>query len=314
MGHTLPRSLHVIAELGIADALGDAPQTAEELAAAAEVHAGALERMLRLLSAHGIFVACEGGYAHNAASRLLRSDHPQSMRPLVRLQGIPAMWQVYAQLDYSLRTGRSAVDKALPNGYWGYFADHAADRSIFDQAMKMKAEGQTAGILAAYDFSGFETIADLGGGQGHLLAAILRSAPKARGIVFDLPEAIARAAPSDRLQFQAGSFFEDALPVCDVYLLAQVIHNWSDDESLRILRAVRRSARPGAKLLLVEWLIPEDGKPHWTMLVDLIMLAQFTGRERTEREFGALLSAAGFRLDRVIGTGLSSFLLEASAA
>jgi hypothetical protein len=315
MGYTLPRSLHVVAELGIADALEDTPQTADDLAAATGTNPEALNRVLRLLAAHGVFEWRDGGYAHTTASRLLRSDHPHSMRPLVRLQGIPALWSIWGHLDHSVRTGGSAAHLALPDGYWGHFATHPADRRIFDDAMKMKVRGQIAGLLGAYDFSAFRTIADIGGGEGHLLQAILAATPGAQGVLFDLPEVIEHAstAASNRLRLQAGSFFEDTIPVCDAYLLTQVIHNWSDEESARILTAIRRSAPRGAKLLLIEWLIPDDGKPNWTLFVDLIMLAEFTGRERTEREFKELLAQTGFQLDRVLDAGLNTYILEASA-
>jgi hypothetical protein len=176
----------------------------------------------------------------------------------------------------------------------------------------MKVRGQIAGILGAYDFSPFYTIADIGGGHGQLLEAILAAAPNAQGVLFDLPEVIHRVSASGRLRLQAGSFFEDELPACDAYLLTQVIHNWSDEESTKILGAVRRAAPRGAKVLLIEWLIPDDGKPNWTLFVDLIMLAEFTGRERTQPEFKALLDGAGFRLDRVLDCGLNTFILEAS--
>jgi hypothetical protein len=312
MGFTLPRSLHVVAELGIADALDEAPRTVEDLAALTGTHAGALRRVLRLLSAHGVFEPCDGGYRHTPASRMLRSDHPQSMRPLVRLQGIPALWSIWGHFDHSLRTGGSSAHLALPDGYWGHFAAHPGDRRIFDDAMTMKVRGQIAGILGAYDFSPFYTIADIGGGHGQLLEAILAAAPNAQGVLFDLPEVIHRVSASGRLRLQAGSFFEDELPACDAYLLTQVIHNWSDEESTKILGAVRRAAPRGAKVLLIEWLIPDDGKPNWTLFVDLIMLAEFTGRERTQPEFKALLDGAGFRLDRVLDCGLNTFILEAS--
>ena len=114
------------------------------------------------------------------------------------------------------------------------------------------------------------------------------------------------------MRLQAGSFFEDALPVCDTYLMMQILHDWSDEESEKILKAIRRSAPPHAKLLLAEWLIPEDGQPSWTLFVDLIMMAELSGKERTEREFRALLTRAGFQIDRVIDAGFNTFLLEAS--
>jgi len=136
MGFTLPRSLHVVAELGIADALGDTPRGTRELAAATGTDAGALNRALRLLSAHGIFRYHDDAYEHTPASRLLRSDHPQSMRSFVRMQGIPALWNIWEHLDHSLRTGRSAAEKALPDGgFWGYFAGHPEHSRLFNDAM-----------------------------------------------------------------------------------------------------------------------------------------------------------------------------------
>lgn len=316
MGFTLSRSLHVVAELGIADVLHDEPRSADELAAAIGVHAGALHRVLRLLSAHGIFQRHDGRYGHTPASRLLRSDHPQSMRSFARMQGLPALWAIWEHFDHSLRTGRSAAEKSLPNGFWGYFAEHPDERRIFDEAMTAKTHGQTAGILGAYDFSPFRTIADIGGGRGHLLQAVLAAAPKAEGVLVDLPDIIREnsALASDRLRLQSGDFFKDTLPVCDAYLLMQVLHDWSDEEAAQILGAVRRAAPPHARLLLIEWLLPEDDKPSWTLFVDIIMLGELTGKERTATEFRQLLAGAGFRLDRVIDAGFNTFILEASVA
>ena len=315
MGFTLPRTLHVIAELGIADALDKTPRSAEALAAATGTDAEALNRALRLLAAHGIFERQGGAYAHTPTSRLLRSDHPQSMRSFVRMQGIPALWHIWEHLDHSLRTGRSAAEKTLPNGgCWGHFADNPEHSRLFNDAMTGKTHGQAAGILAAYKFSDFNTIADLGGGNGHLLRAVLAATPNLQGVLFGLPHVIeqASAVASDRLKFQTGNFFEDTLPVCDAYLMMQILHDWSDQESDQILKAIRRSAPPPAKLLIVEWMIPEESKPNWTLFVDLIMLGELTGKERTRVEFGKLLSEAGFRLDRVVDVGFNTFILESS--
>jgi hypothetical protein len=231
------------------------------------------------------------------------------------MQGIPALWHIWEHLDHSLRTGRSAAEKTLPNGgFWGYFADNPERSRLFNDAMTGKAHGQTAGIPNAYSFSEFNTIADIGGGNGHLLRAVLAATPNLQGILFDLPNVIEQtsAVAPDRLKFQAGDFFKDTLPVCDAYLMMQILHDWSDQESDLILRAIRRSAPPHAKLLLVEWLIPEGSNPSWTLFVDLIMLAELTGKERTEGEFRELLGEAGFRLDRVIDVGFNTFILESS--
>jgi O-methyltransferase domain/Dimerisation domain len=315
MGFTLPRTLHVIAELGIADALDETPRSAEALATATGTDAEALNRALRLLAAHGIFERQGSNYAHTPTSRLLRSDHPQSMRSFVRMQGIPALWHIWEHLDHSLQTGRSAAEKTLPNGgFWGYFADNPEHSRLFNDAMTGKTHGQAAGILAAYNFSNFSTIADIGGGNGHLLQAVLAATPNLQGVLFDLPHVIEQAAAvaSDRLKLHAGNFFEDTLPVCDTYLMMQILHDWSDQESAQILKAVRRSAPPHAKLLLAEWLIPEKSEPNWSIFVDMIMLTELTGKERTSTEFASLLGESGFKLDRVIDVGFNTFILESS--
>jgi hypothetical protein len=122
----------------------------------------------------------------------------------------------------------------------------------------------------------------------------------------------AKAVPSERITFHPGSFFEDRLSVCDAYLMKIVIHDWNNQEAARILKAIRRSAPSRAKLLLVEFLVPEDGKPNWTLFVDLLMLGELTGKERTKSEFGDLLTGVGFKLDRVIDTGSNIYVLEAS--
>jgi O-methyltransferase domain len=133
-------------------------------------------------------------------------------------------------------------------------------------------------------------------------------------VIFDLPNVIeqASAISSDRLRFEAGNFFEDSLPVCDAYMMKAILHDWSDQEAAQILRAVRRFAPTHAKLLLAEFLLPDDNDPSWTLFVDLIMLGELTGKERSQTEFGDLLGGTGFRLDRVIATGFNTFLLEAS--
>ena len=322
MMYAVPRCLHVIAEMGIADALGEDPRTAADLAASTGANADALARALRLVSAYGIFEPSNDsdghkGFAHTPGSRLLRTDHPQSMRSFVRMIGNSLNWKSFEVLDHSIRTGKPATEQITPGGAWAYYAQHPAESRIFDEAMTGKAHGQIAGILASYDFSPFKTIADIGGGRGHLLQAVLGATPNARGVLFDqahvVKDADAAGTASARLELQGGDFFKDTLPVCDAYLIMQVIHDWNDQESVRILSAIRRSAPAHAKLLLIEAILPEDVKPSWIEMLDILMLALITGKERTRREFETLLTSSGFRLDKVIDIGLGTSMMEASA-
>jgi len=317
MSHGLPRCLHAVAELGIADALGESPRTAEELSRDTGANADALARTLRVLSAEGIFEARDGAWGHSPISRLLRSDHPQSMRSFVRMIGLPVYWRGFEYFEDALRTGESPQQKAVPGGYWKYLSENPEASRLFDEAMMGKAYGQIAGVLKSYDFSGFQTIADIGGGRGHLLAAVLKAAPQAHGILFDQPHVTAAAQAagmeSQQLQMHPGSFFEDALPSADCYLIMQVIHDWSDNEAARILTAIRKAAAPGAKLLMIEGIVPEDSKPGWIKMLDLQMLTLLNGKERTEKEYSQMLRAAGFRLDRLIDVGMSTAILESVA-
>jgi hypothetical protein len=314
-GYCLPRCLHSVAALGVADALDESPRTAAELAASVGAHPNALGRVLRLLAAHGVF-ECQGDrFRHSPASRLLRTDHPQSLRSVTQMFGLPLNWAIHGEFEYAVRTGRPAADRVFPGGFWAYFAEHPEESSIFNAAMVAKAQGQIAGVVAAYEFFGFGLIGDIGGGRGHLLSAVLDAAPMARGVLFDLPHVVTEAVglASGRMTVQAGDFFEDPLPSCDGYLIMEVIHDWGDEEAIAILKAIRRAAPSHAKLLLIEQIVPNDPGPHWAKTLDMHMLVLLGGQQRTRQEYEALLARAGFSLEREIDTGAGIAILEAAA-
>ena len=313
LGHLAPRCLHVIAEFGVADALGDEPASAGELAARTGINADALGRALRLLAAHGVFAHGAEGYAHTPASRLLRSDHPQSLRAYARMIGMPAIWNGVTNLADATRTGRPATDSA---SLFAYFADHPEEASLFNQAMAGKSASVVPAVVEAYDFGQFSRIADIGGGRAHLLRAILDHAPGSSGILFELPHVVADAGEvaSSRLSLVAGDFFADPLPVADCYILMEVIHDWGDSEATAILAAVRRAAPRQARILIVETLVSEEPGPQWGNVLDLVMLAVTAGRERTPSEYAALLAAAGLRLERVVPTHSAYSIVEAIVA
>ena len=313
-GYCLSRGLHVVANLAVADQLDETPRTAAELAVAVGAHPEALGRILRLLAAHGVFEASEGKYRHSATSRMLRTDHPQSMRDYVRMFGLSPFWATFGEMEQSVRTGRPAGENVIAGGLWAYFAEHPEASAIFNATMETKAQVQIAAVLAAYDFSEFKVIGDIGGGRGHLLKAVLDRVPTAKGVMFDLPYVVAdpAGAASPRITRQAGDFFKDKLPVCDAYLVMEVIHDWSDAESIAILQAIRRAAPPQARLLLVEEMIPDDPGPAWSKVLDIHMLTLIGGKQRTRREYEVLFDAAGFSFRREIDTGAGVSILEAA--
>jgi len=311
-GHIAARCLHVIAESGAADAVGPAGATPAEIAAHTGLVADALDRMLRLLAAHGIFTrGSDGRYTHTAASRLLRSDEPRSVRSYVRMTGMPAFWDRYTELPATAQTGRPRHD--WPS-LLEYFAAHPDESAIFNAAMVSKSRAVLPAVAAAYDFGRFGTIADVGGGRGHLLDLVLDRAPQAQGFLFELAHVIADAAAAPRLTLVAGDFFTDALPTADGYLLMDLLHDWDDKDAARILTAVRRAAHRDSRVLIIETLVPETPGPHFGKTLDVIMLAVTGGRERTEAQHAALLAAAGLSLARVLPTDSQYSIVEATAA
>ena len=313
-GYCLSRGLHVVANLAVADKLDETPRTATELAASVGAQPEALGRVLRLLSAHGVFESCGGKFRHSPSSRMLRTDHPQSMRDYVRMFGLPPFWATFGEMEQSVRTGLPASDTVTSGSLWAYFAQHPEANAIFNATMVTKAHTQIAGVLAAYDFSGFKVIGDIGGGRGHLLSAVLERVPTAKGVLFDLPHVVEdkAGAVSPRLTRQGGDFFKDKLPVCDAYLVMEVIHDWSDAESVSILKAIRRAAPSHAKLLLIEEMVPDHPGPAWSKMLDIHMLVLLGGMQRTRAQYEALFHAAGFSFKREIETGAGISILEAA--
>lgn len=203
--HTIARCLHVVADAGVADALADQPVSAADLAKRCGLNADALHRMLRLLSAHGVFALDGDRYVHTPESRLLRSDHPHSLRSFARMIGMPVIWDGLTRLGVPACTGRPALDWA---GLVHYFSEHPQEASLFNQAMVGKSSTVVPAVVESYDFSRFNVIADIGGGRGHLVQAILERVPSASGILFELPHVVADAADiaSSRLQLVPGDF------------------------------------------------------------------------------------------------------------
>jgi hypothetical protein len=309
------RCLHVVAELGIADVLGDEPQTAQSLAQASGTHPQSLHRVLRALCNHGIFVHDGETFAHNAASRVLRSDAPGSMRSLTRMMGLKVHWDAYRELDTGLRTGQPAVSAVVTGGLFGYLQEHPEAGRLFDEAMAGKSFAQVRPIIEAYDFSGFRSIGDIGGGLGHMLNGVLERAPQARGVLFDLPQVIekARRGANPRIDYIGGDFFKDPIPPCDAYLLMTVLHDWSDEESVAILKNIRANAPRNAKLLILEGMVQPDARDHFLLDLDIEMLVMTTGRERTRKEWDAVIGGAGLRMARVIAAGPWSSIIEVEA-
>jgi hypothetical protein len=306
------RCLQVIAALGVADKIADEPVNVGALASKLRLDPDALDRVLRLLAAHGVFARGDGTYQHTPASRLLRNDDPRSMRAFPHMLGLPGLWGALTELEHSVRTGKPSIEVIQPGGFWAYLEARPEDARVFGEAMTAKAQADIAAAVAAYDFTAFKTIADIGGGRGHLLRAVVDVAPDAHGVLFDLPRVIKSLdLRHERLTLVGGDFFNDPLPVADCYVLMEVIHDWPDAECVAILSAVRKAAPAGARVLIIECVLDEARPDPRAHTLDIIMLTVPGGRERTPRQLQVLLEQAGFELERVIPTSGPISVVEA---
>ncbi len=293
-GAVVTRTVAVVADLRVADALGDSELHADELARRVGADPETLYRLLRALASDGIFI--ERGprvFANTPSSDVLRGD---GWRDFAHLFG--GVWQAaIAALDAS---GRSTFEQLHGSGFWSWLAAHPEERAAFDRAMEQGWESRLE-RLDSVGWRGDETIVDVGGGNGSLLLALLDRHTALRGIVFDLPETVRdESSFGERCRFEAGDFFE-RVPAGDAYVLSTILHDWDDDSAGRILRAIRASAAPRTPLVLLEGTIEPGNEPDGAKWLDVLMLALFAGRERDEAQWRSLLDANGFEVERLGG-------------
>ena len=311
--HYLSQAVYVAAKLGIADHLADGPQTHDALAKATGTHAPSLRRVLRLLAAADVLAEREDGRFELTTVGSFLKTGPGSFRAAAQLFGGPMVWQSWGDLLNTVRTGETALHRVFKTDSFAYFNDHPEEAAVFDEAMGSFTAMTGIAVAAAYDFSSMRKIVDLGGGQGALLAGILRANPDLRGVVFDMPRVgegarreIAAAGLADRCEFVGGDFFEAVPAGFDAYLLKHVIHDWDDEKAARILRTTRAAMGPEAKVLIVEGVYPPriDGslESQGAARNDVNMMVCTGGRQRSEAEFRELYGAAGLRLTRIVPT------------
>lgn len=320
-GKWVSMALSVAAKLRLADALADGPKSVADLAASTGTHAASLFRVLRALASVGVFAEePDGRFRQTPLSEVLRSNVPGSMRAVADYCGADWSWRPWGQLLETVRNGQTAFDAVFGEQAFDYLAKHPAESAVFNEGMTGFSMQAAPAVAEAYDFSPFGTIVDVGGGHGLLLTTILAKYPGPRGVVFDSPHVVAGAGPriadaglADRCRAEGGDFFA-AVPAGDAYILKHIIHDWADDKSTTILRNCRTAANPGAKLVLVEMVIPPGNEPSPGKLLDLEMLVIASGKERTESEYASLLAGAGWRLTRILPTKAPTSLIEAEAA
>jgi hypothetical protein len=323
------RALHVALRMSIPDLLADGPRSLEDLARNTGSHALSLRRLLRALAAYGVFSeAADDHFALGPLGAVLRSDGPGSVRGLALMWGDEDYWLTWAELEHCVGTGRTAAEHLF--GAEDAFRRYAADArfgAVFNAGMTVLSDTTAAAVVAAYDCSGAGLVVDVGGGQGRLIAAILRANPGLRGVLLDLPSVVAgaprllaEAGVAEHCEVVGGDMFAGVPEGGGLYILSRVIDSFDDARAVAVLTNCRRAMGERGRLLLVEPVLPDrvEGLATPTiqadMLMDLNMLVRTGGRERTQAEYRAFLAAADLRLARIIATEGSVSLVEAVPA
>ncbi len=292
-GALATRALAVVAELGVADALGDDARPVAEVAAEVGADPDALRRLLRALATDGIFAEESAGVFRNTGpSSLLRAG--SGWGDFAQLFG-GVFYRAAEHLD---ATGKESFARVFGTDFWSWLAEHPAERALFDRAMTQGNERRVE-RLASLDWHDGETVVDLGGGNGSLLVALLERAEGLQGIVFDLPETVRdEAALGPRCRFVAGSFF-DRVPEGDTYVLSTILHDWDDERAAAILRTIRACAPPRARVAIIDAVVPAGNDPHGAKWLDVLMLALLGGRERDEDQWRTLIGGAGLAVEQI---------------
>jgi hypothetical protein len=325
VGYEAAQVIYVAARLRIADLFGDGTRTGQELAESTGAHEGALNRLLRALASLGVLADLGGGrFGLTDRGRYLQSATPGSLRRAALLAG-ERSYRAWGGLLHSVESGETAFEHVFGMRTFEYMAQNPELARVYNDAMAASAEERAAGVVGTYQFSAFRTVADVGGGDGTLLAAILQAHPTMAGILLERPslapvvhERLEATGVAGRCRVVAGDFFQAVPAGADVYLLSHIIHNWDDERSAAILRNCRAAMGPAGVLLLVEQVLPPQVDASATaqraLMADIHMMVITGGQERTKAEYEKLLASAGFRLTQVIGTPGGESVVEAAAA
>jgi len=316
------RVVYAAAELGLADQLAGGPKSALELAGPMSAHAPSLHRLMRTLASLGLLAERDDQrFALTAVGEALRTGAPGSAKAALLTTGSDWCLSAFENIIHSIQTGRTGFEKTQGMPFFDFLARYPEEASLFSETMVGFHGQEPPAVAAAYHFSSFKTIIDVGGATGNMLAAILGRHAGPRGVLFDLPHVV-RDAPAllntqgamDRVTIEAGDFFEAVPAGGDAYILSHIVHDWSEEKCLTILRHCRRAMKPDARLLIVEMVLPDGDAPHPGKMLDMVMLVLLGGQERTEAEYAHLLDKAGFRVNRVVPTQSPVSVVEAVLA
>jgi hypothetical protein len=320
-GNWVSQSIYAVAKLQIADFLQSGPRPVGELAKKTGCHSGALYRLLRALASLGVFEMLEGQrFALTPISDCLCSDAEYSARDSSIMMS-EIFYQPWSNILLSLQTGKPAFDEVYGQPLFEHLAVDQSHARIFDAAMISWMNEESAAVVDALQWPKQAKVVDVGGGAGGLIRTVIEKQPQLDGVVFDLPEVIARnqdlygSDDSYRgCQFESGDFFYAVPIAADIYLLRNIIHDWNDKDSISILKNCRKACKDSSKVFLLEYLIPEDNRPFSGTWLDVMMLVGPGGQERTLQEYQQLLAVSGLQLTAVIPTATDMSIIEAVPA
>ena len=309
MGAMVTQAIYVAAKLGVADILADGERHIDLISQEAGGHAPSLYRIMRTLASLGVFNETQPRtFANTPLSEVLRADIPGSMRNSMIFMGEPWHYNIWANMLHSARTGGTAWKETHGEEVFDWMGKNPEASEIFNGCMSELSAGSAPAIVAGYDFSGIDTLADIAGGHGFLLSQILKANPNIKGILFDMEHVIAGAdkmlssfGVEARVEKVSGDFFSE-VPAADAYIMKHIIHDWDDDRAIKILQTIHQAIIGSGKVLLAEMVIPEGNEPHPGKMLDLEMLTSPGGVERTAEEYAKLFENAGFKLNRIVPT------------
>ncbi|KUN87595.1 methyltransferase [Streptomyces bungoensis] len=305
-GAACAAAVRAAARLGVPDALGDEPMTADDLAAAVRTEPKPLRRLLRALSCYGVFAERpDGTFAHTDMSRLLREDDPNSLRAIALWCTEPWTWDAWPRLDEAVRTGKNVVEDLYGKEFFTYLNEDAPDSAdVFNRAMTRSSEQSAREVAALLDLSGAKSVADIGGGQGHVVACLLDKYPRMHGSLLDLPRVVDNALPrlrdggdlADRAKIVPGDVREAVPVTADVYIIKNILE-WDDESTARTLRNVVEAGGPGTRVVVIENLVDDTPSMRFSTAMDLLLLLNVGGAKHTTDSMVGRLTAAGLHVD-----------------
>ncbi|GGN53411.1 O-methyltransferase [Streptomyces kronopolitis] len=317
-GAACAAAVRAAARLGVADALGERPTTAEELATAVRAEARPLDRLLRTLSCYGIFAETDDGkYVHTDMSRLLREDNPHSLRYISLWCTEPWTWDAWPRLDEAVRSGSNVFEGLYGKGFFQYLHQDAPESAeVFDRAMTTSSKQSAQDIAQLLDLTGASSVADIGGGQGHVLASLLEKYPSMQGTLLDLPTVVANPDPrlreggalASRVRIVPGDCRQEIPVQADVYIIKNILE-WDDESTRRTLHNVVGAARPGARVVVIENLVDDSPSMKFTTAMDLLLLLNVGGAKHTRASLVSRMTDAGLKVGelRVVNPYLHAF-------